>query len=43
MRFNTVGFKVYFEVGIALTGFGKYKEAKTISIFSKELINIWKQ
>ena len=39
---NTVGFKVYFKVGIALTGFGKNKEEKTISIFSKELIKIWK-
>lgn len=40
---NTVGFKVYFKVGIALTGFGKNKEEKTISIFSKELIKIWKE
>jgi hypothetical protein len=39
---NTVGFKVYFKIGIALTGFGKNKEEKTISIFSKELIKIWK-
>lgn len=41
--FNTVGFKVYFEVGIALTGFGKNKEEKTVSIFSKELVKVWKQ
>lgn len=40
---NTVGFKVYFKVGIALTGFGKSKEEKTISIFSKELIKIWRE
>lgn len=39
---NTMGFKVYFKIGIALTGFGKNKEEKTISIFSKELIKIWK-
>lgn len=39
---NTVGFKVYFKIGIALTGFDKNKEEKTISIFSKELIKIWK-
>ena len=40
---NTVGFKVYFEVGIALTGFGKNKEEKTVSVFSKELIDLWKK
>lgn len=40
---NTVGFKVYFKVGIALTGFGKNKEEKTISIFSKDLIKVWKE
>ena len=40
---NTVGYKVYFEIGIALTGFGRNKEEKTISIFSKELINLWKE
>ena len=40
---NTVGFKVYFAVGIALTGFGKSKEDKTISVFSKELIKLWKE
>ncbi len=40
---NTVGYKVYFATGIALTGFGKNKEEKTISIFSKELINLWKE
>lgn len=39
---NTMGFKVYFKIGIALTGFSKNKEEKTISIFSKELIKIWK-
>ena len=39
---NTVGFKVYFKVGIAFTGFGKNKEEKTVSIFSKELIDLWK-
>ena len=39
---NTMGFKVYLKIGIALTGFGKNKEEKTISIFSKELIKIWK-
>lgn len=39
---NTMGFKVYFKIEIALTGFGKNKEEKTISIFSKELIKIWK-
>lgn len=39
---NTMGFKVYFKIGIAVTRFGKNKEEKTISIFSKELIKIWK-
>ena len=40
---NTVGFKVYFEIGIALTGFGRNKEEKTVSIFSKELIKLWQE
>lgn len=39
---DTVGFKVFFEVGVALCGFGRNKEEKSVSIFSKELIKIWK-
>ena len=40
---NTVGYKVYFKAGVALTGFGKNKEEKTISVFSSELIDLWKE
>lgn|SRR5688572_2723737 len=34
---NSVGFKIYFDLGITVTGFGKKKEAKTLSVFAKEL------
>lgn len=40
--FNTVGFKVFFEIGLALTGFSKKKDDKTASVFAKELIALWK-
>ena len=40
--FNSVGFKVFFEIGLALTGFSKKKDDKTASIFAKELIALWK-
>ena len=40
---NTVGYKVYFEAGIALTGFGRNNEEKTVSVFAKELIKLWKE
>lgn len=39
---NTVGFKVYFKFGLAVTGFSKKKDDKSVSIFSKELIDVWK-
>jgi hypothetical protein len=40
--YSTVGFKVFFEFGIAITGFSKKKDYKSLSVFSKELINAWK-
>ena len=40
--YNTVGFKVFFEFGIAVTGFSKKKDHKSLSVFSKELIKEWK-
>lgn len=40
--YETVGFKVFFGIGIALTGFGKKKEAKTLSVFSKDLVPLWR-
>lgn len=40
--YNTVGFKVFFEFGIAITGFSTKKDYKSLSVFSKELINAWK-
>lgn len=40
--FNSVCFKVFFEIGLALTGFSKKKDDKTASIFAKELIALWK-
>jgi hypothetical protein len=39
---NTLGFKVFFNFGIAVTGFSKNKESKSISVFSKELVKDWK-
>ena len=39
---NTLGFKVFFNFGIAVTGFSKNKENKSISVFSKELVKDWK-
>jgi hypothetical protein len=39
--FDTVGFKVFFKFGIALTGYGKNKESKLITVFEKELIPMW--
>lgn len=40
---STVGFKVYFKIGVAITGFSKKKDDKTVTIFSKELIPLWKK
>lgn len=34
---NSVGFKIYFDLGIMVTGFSKKKEDKTLSVFAKEL------
>lgn len=40
--YSSVGFKVFFEFGIAVTGFSKKKDHKALSVFSKELIKTWK-
>lgn len=40
---NIVGFKVYYSLGIAITGTGKSKEERTVSVFSKELVKQWKK
>jgi hypothetical protein len=40
---NAMGTKVYYKLGIAMTGIGKTKDDKTVSIFSKELIKQWKK
>ena len=37
--YNTVGFKIYLKIGIALSGFSRYKEEKTVSVFSKKMID----
>lgn len=33
----SVGYRIYFGLGLMLTGFGRKKEAKTVSVFAKEL------
>lgn len=38
---NTVGFKVYITLGISLCGFGRKKDDKAVSCFSKSLIKEW--
>jgi len=38
---NTVGFKVSFESGIAITGFSKKKDDKSVTVFAKQLIADW--
>lgn len=40
---SIVGFKVYYSLGIAITGTGKSKEERTVSVFSKELVKQWKK
>ena len=40
---NVVGFKVYYSLGIAITGTGKSKEERTVSVFSKALVKQWKK
>lgn len=40
--FNTVGYKVYFLLGIAITGFSKKKDSKTLSVFARELEPLWR-
>jgi hypothetical protein len=40
---SAVGFKIYPSIGIALTGFSKKPENKTVSVFSKGLLKEWKK
>ena len=40
---SSVGFKIYPSLGIAITGFSKKPEVKTVSVFSKELLKEWKK
>jgi len=40
---NSVGFKIYFDLGIMVTGFSKKKEDKTLSVFTKELEPLLRQ
>lgn len=35
------GFKIFFGLGVAVTGISKKKEEKTISVFAKELEPLW--
>ncbi|MFD2909206.1 hypothetical protein ACFSX9_10745 [Flavobacterium ardleyense] len=39
----TVGFKVFFNFGIAVTGFSKKIDHKALTVFSKELVKVWKE
>lgn len=37
------GFKVFFSLGIAVTGISKKKEDKTLTVFAKELEPLWRE
>ena len=39
---SSYGFKIFFSLGIAVTGISKKKEEKTVSVFAKELESLWK-
>jgi len=38
-----LGFKVYYSLGISITGFSKPKEAVAITFFTKDLLKWWKK
>ena len=38
---DSYGFKIFFSLGIAVTGISKKKEEKTVSVFAKELEPLW--
>lgn len=38
-----LGFKVYFSLGIAITGFSKVVDAKALTVFSKDQKRWWKK
>lgn len=40
--FERLGFKVYFSLGITITGFSDNEEATTVNIFSSDLKDKWK-
>ena len=40
---ESVGFRIYMGLGIAMTGFGKSRETRTLSVFARELRKLWKE
>ena len=43
ISFEKLGFKVYFSLGFAITGFSGFEDDKAINIFSKDIKERWKK